>query len=199
MPIWTLGTASLRGDGRTRTATLAMRCHLETWLFNVGDDAQRQFLKVATSATMGIKYLRIARIFVTSFDGPNLYGLPAMLCALVRLPLHRAAFPPLPCCGRAAPECEARDVQSQAKSESIHAKMTPIHIYGPEGIHTYLDTMLRASDTFVGVPVVVYELVAGAVPEEKRAAVCLNKRSRLHVVRSSPDRAQRCGRELQVL
>ena len=75
-------------------------------------------------------------------------------------------------------------MQSQAKSESLHANTAPIHIYGPEGIRTYVDTMLTCSDTFIGVPVVVYELIAGPVTEAERAAVCLNKRSRLHVVRA---------------
>ena len=84
MPVWALGTASLRTDGHTRTACIAMRCHAETWLFDAGEDAQRQFLKIATSPSMAMKYLRIARIFITSLDGPHLFGLPALLCMLVR-------------------------------------------------------------------------------------------------------------------
>lgn len=73
-------------------------------------------------------------------------------------------------------------VQSAAKGESDRNNKTPVHIYGPPGLAQFIATLLHASDTFIMVPVVVFELVAGPVPDEERTPKCINKRAKLHVV-----------------
>jgi hypothetical protein len=81
--VWLLGTASIAASSECHTASIAIRCHNDIWLFDCGDDTQRQLLKVATSEAFSVKYLRITRIFVTSLDSAHVHGIPGMLCTLV--------------------------------------------------------------------------------------------------------------------
>jgi hypothetical protein len=84
LAVWTLGTSSMVGDSDSHTVSIAMRCHNDVWIFDCGDDTQRQLLRVATSEGVSIKFLKITRIFVTSLEGPRVHGIPGFLCMLVR-------------------------------------------------------------------------------------------------------------------
>ena len=57
-----------------------------------------------------------------------------------------------------------------------------MHIYGPQGLAQFVETALMASDTYVGVPVIIYEFVPGPVSEEELTPRCLNDRTRVHLV-----------------
>jgi hypothetical protein len=57
-----------------------------------------------------------------------------------------------------------------------------MHVYGPPGIAHFIDVMLMVSDTFIGVPVIVYEFICGPVAAAEMEPVCLNTRSRVHRV-----------------
>lgn len=85
IPFWWLGTCAATPTGRARTASLALRAANEVWLFDCGDDTQRQLHKVCTgSSATSIKHLKLTRLFCTSLAGSRLYGLPGMICTLVR-------------------------------------------------------------------------------------------------------------------
>lgn len=73
-------------------------------------------------------------------------------------------------------------VQSSAKGDS-RTETTPMHVYGPEGLAAFLALMLATSDTFVIVPVIVFEFVPGPVPPGSTEPECLNERAKLFRVR----------------
>lgn len=76
-------------------------------------------------------------------------------------------------------------VQSQAKGDADVHKTTPVHVYGPEGLCDFINSALMISDTFIGMPIVVFELVPGAVPAAETEISCVNTRSKLYQVRAS--------------
>eukprot|EP00892_Ulva_mutabilis_P001210 jgi/Ulvmu1/1108/UM106_0025.1 len=158
VPFWWLGTCAATPTGRAPTASLALRAGNEVWLFDCGDDTQRQLHKVCTGSTAtSIKHLKLTRLFCTSLAGSRLYGLPGMICTL-----------------------------SAAKGDS-RSDTTPVHVYGPEGLAAFLALMLATSDTFVIVPVLVFEFVPGPVPPEDAEPECLNERAKLYRVRVPAD------------
>jgi ribonuclease BN (tRNA processing enzyme) len=75
-------------------------------------------------------------------------------------------------------------LQSQAKGDSLRNNTAPIHIYGPQGLARYLQTMLTTSDTCICVPIIVFELIPAAVDAHKYTPQCINHRARLHSVRA---------------
>lgn len=160
-------------------------------------------VKVCTgSATTSIKHLKITRLFCTSLAGSRIYGLPGMICTLVcphlsptsstAVPLVTSAGPTnsisRTIVGVYSPEFSSYAVtlgrvQSQAKGDSRNAT-TPVHIYGPEGLAAFIAHMLAISDTFVIVPVLVFEFVPGPVDPQDAEPVLLNERAKVYQVRS---------------
>jgi ribonuclease BN (tRNA processing enzyme) len=73
-------------------------------------------------------------------------------------------------------------LQSQVKGESHENLSVPINVYGPVGLSAFLCAMLTASDTFLVVPVIVYELAPGPVHEDDMEITCLSSRAKLYKV-----------------
>ena len=86
IPAWVLGTSALVGSPTAHTSSLALRCHNDVFVFDCGDDTQRQLMRIASSkANLSIKFVKITRIFITALDSSRTHGLPGFLCTLVRI------------------------------------------------------------------------------------------------------------------
>jgi ribonuclease BN (tRNA processing enzyme) len=84
LAMWFLGTCSAPVASRAHGPSLVLRVGNDIWFFDCADDTQRQLQRVATGGSeTGVKYLKAARVFVTSLDGPRIFGLPGLLCSLV--------------------------------------------------------------------------------------------------------------------
>ena len=90
MPFWFLGTSNACGGRSVHTACTVVRCGTEAWMFDCGDDTQRQVMWTL-SAQLGARYTIITRIFVTSLEPCRVHGLPGMLATLVRTHAHAHA------------------------------------------------------------------------------------------------------------
>lgn len=159
LPIWVLGTAAAVPCLQRHTCATVMRCHNHFFLFDCGDDTQRQVRKVAAcGANTNVKVLKVTRIFITSLDGSRIWGLPGILCTL-----------------------------SAAKGESPQNADVPVHVYGPPGLAKFLATMMLQSDTFMATPVLVFEYIPGPVHDDDREPESIGYRSKLFRVRVPAD------------
>jgi hypothetical protein len=84
LPMWVLGTSSAAAGAGARAAALAVRCHNDVWLFDCGDDTQRQVMATTADGGFAMRYLMTTQIFITALDGPRAHGLPGLLCTLAR-------------------------------------------------------------------------------------------------------------------
>lgn len=106
-----------------------------------------------------ISWGKLERIFISSLSADNILGLPGFLCTI-----------------------------SAAREKGHEAADTPVHVYGPQGLADYINTMLSVSRTYLEMPVVIHEFSAAAVPpEELEELKQINPRSRLYVMRVPPD------------
>ncbi|KAK9862524.1 hypothetical protein WJX84_006099 [Apatococcus fuscideae] len=112
-------------------------------------------------------YLRagkIDRIFISKRSPQTMLGLPGLLCTI----------------------SAGRDMASVSSD-------VPVHIYGPAGVVEFLRGMLLLSDTFLGMPVIVHELVDCSLSEEERQPQCVNQRARLWHMAVPPDQLNADG------
>ncbi|KAI3438563.1 hypothetical protein D9Q98_000990 [Chlorella vulgaris] len=111
------------------------------------------------SRSSTIAWVKLERIFVSSLASDNIMGLPGMLCTI-----------------------------SASREKGHENADTPVHVYGPQGLADFINTMLSVSRTYLEMPVVIHEFVTTAVPpEELDVAVPINPRSRLYLTRLPPD------------
>ena len=99
---------------------------------------------------------RCTRIYIPSTDPIFFLGLPGLVCTISGSRSGTTGTVPI--------EAEAR---------------LPVRVYGPRGIVDYLRTMLDVSNTFICMPLLVYELVDGPVTAEERRPQLVHARSKL--------------------
>ncbi|KAK9821050.1 hypothetical protein WJX74_006080 [Apatococcus lobatus] len=112
-------------------------------------------------------YLRpgkIDRIFISCRCPQTVLGLPGVLCTI-----------------------------SAARNMDSVSSDIPVHIYGPAGIAEFLRGMLLLSDTFLGMPVIVHELVGRPLGEPERQPRSVNRRAQLWHMALPPDQLNEDG------
>lgn len=149
LQLFFMGTSLGASDARGQPCT-ALRLSRQTLLFGVGEDTQRRF------ADSLITPYRVSRIFIPSRNPVFYLGLPGIVCTISGTRSGGMSTVPLESDGR-----------------------TPLRIYAPPGVAEYLHTTLDVSNTYVCIPVVVYELVDGPVSREERRPQLVNPRCRL--------------------
>jgi ribonuclease Z len=162
---------------------LALRTELTAWLFDCGDDTQRQLGRQSA-----VRHGRVNAFFVTSRAGGGALGLPGMLCiASAARDIARTASPPR---GRGRGRGRDRGPPPRPPPPS------PVAVFAPPGVADFLAASLTLSDTFLGMPVCVHELAWGAgadlEPSPRGGALAVRsllcRRARLSGSRLAPDR-----------
>jgi len=138
--------------------TLAARLSRQVLMFGAAEDTQRRFPQSLVTP------YRVSRVFVPSRNPLFYLGLPGLICTVSATRSGGTSSIPT--------ESEAR---------------TPLRIYAPPGVLEYVHTTLDVSNTYVSIPVIVYELVDGPVTEEEARPQLVNPRCRLFRARRPRD------------
>lgn len=86
--VFCLGDLSLKSSRWHRSApAVALRKGKSNWLFDCGEDTQRQLLKQAL-----VRPGKIDRVFVTRASGDAAFGLPGMQTVLLGRPYHNWTY-----------------------------------------------------------------------------------------------------------
>lgn len=136
---------------------LAARLTRQVLMFSVGEDTQRRFAESLLSP------YRVSRIFIPSRNPVFYLGLPGLICTISTSRSGSSSIPA---------EAEGR---------------SPLRIYAPPGIAEYVHTTLDISNTYVSIPVVIYEFAEGPVSAEELRPRLINPRCRLFRALLPPD------------
>lgn len=130
-----LGTASGRSSLTRNVSSLALRMGRgkRLSLFDCGEGTTRQ-LRKATH----LRLSNLSTVFITHLHGDHVWGLPSLLCESSLL--KRNDEGPLPAVDAAAPE-------------------RTLHVFGPQGLAEFVKGSLRATESWVGRPVLFHELL----------------------------------------
>ena len=159
---------------------IAVRGEATAWLFDAGDDTQRQLVRTAP-----LRSGRVDAFFVTSRAGGGALGLPGMLCiASAARDATRETMP-------------SRGGGGYGRRPPPPPPIAPVAVFGPPGVADFLAATLALSDTFLAMPVTVFEFVwrphDGPPPPSplgrgaRAERTLLSRRARLSVAQLTPD------------
>ena len=181
------GPAPTRGRG---APCVAVRTPHASWLFDCGDDSQRALVREvpvssAPDAAEGggnggggnggngnrgggggsngpavasspVRHGRISALFVTSRFGGGALGLPGMLCISSASRVVKGA----------APQADGGGGGGGGGAGAGGLPPTSVSVFGPPGIANFLNEMLTLSDTYLAMPVMVYEFGYGGTSRD---------------------------------
>ena len=160
---------------------IAVRGEATAWLFDAGDDTQRQLVRTAP-----LRSGRVDAFFVTSRAGGGALGLPGMLC--IASAARDATRETMPSRGGGG---------GYGRRPPLPPPIAPVAVFGPPGVADFLAATLALSDTFLAMPVTVFEFVwrphdgpppASPLGRGARAErTLLSRRARLSVAQLTPD------------
>ncbi|KAI8636507.1 beta-lactamase-like protein [Parasitella parasitica] len=129
MEITFLGTGSAQPSATRNHQAIALCVDGDIWLFDCGEATQHQLQK--SKLKMG----KITRIFITHMHGDHCFGVAPLLCSMT-------------------------DNLNPANSTTTKdQKQTPVDIYGPTPIRSWLRTTLKSTYSNLGRPYRVHELL----------------------------------------
>ncbi|KAG2432584.1 hypothetical protein HXX76_008928 [Chlamydomonas incerta] len=117
--------------------SLALARGKDIFIFDVGDDTQRQ-----VGQAYHVKPSKIFRIFLTSLAPEAVLGLPGLMCTI-----------------------------NASRERGHELADIPVHVYGPPGTAAFLVSMMRVSQTYLEVTVVVHEFSLGHVSAAELAPI----------------------------
>ncbi|KAG2454147.1 hypothetical protein HYH02_001183 [Chlamydomonas schloesseri] len=117
--------------------SLALSRGKDIFIFDVGDDTQRQ-----VGQAYHVKPSKIFRIFLTSLAPEAVLGLPGLMCTI-----------------------------NASRERGHELADIPVHVYGPPGTAAFLTSMMRVSQTYLEVTVVVHEFSPGHVSAAELAPI----------------------------
>ena len=130
MDITFLGTGSAQPSSTRNHQAMALRLDGDIWLFDCGEATQHQFQK--SKLKMG----KVTRIFITHMHGDHCFGLAPLLCSMT---------------DNLNPANAAGVVKDEPQ--------TPIDIYGPTPLRTWLRNTLKSTYSNVGRTYRVHEIL----------------------------------------
>lgn len=150
-----LGTSAGSPSVRRNPTSVCLRLAHQNWMFDCAEGSLRQLMKSIIRVPLTNKF------FITHLHGDHVYGLPGILCTLDN---HNASYV---------------DPSTRKKAPR------PIHVYGPLGLFTYLNTALATSSTrLTNLKITVHELVSPEMLKNMSAHEKFMRRAPSHPVRS---------------
>lgn len=146
MDITFLGTGSAQPSSTRNHQAIALRLDGDIWLFDCGEATQHQFQK--SKLKMG----KITRIFITHMHGDHCFGLAPLLCSMTDN-LNPANF-------AKAPEDKTQ---------------TPVDIYGPTPLRSWLRNTLKSTYSNVGRTYRVHEILHDHDPVDENQDLHANE------------------------
>ncbi|GAX80820.1 hypothetical protein CEUSTIGMA_g8255.t1 [Chlamydomonas eustigma] len=111
-----------------------------------------------------VRASKVHRIFVTSMTADCVAGLPGLLCTI------------------------------SASRESGHeAADIPVHLYGPPGLAEYISMVLKISNTYLEISIIIHEFSMQPIPPESQTPVVVNERARIFRSMMPPDQLNPLG------
>lgn len=132
MDITFLGTGSAQPSATRNHQAIALRVDGDVWLFDCGEATQHQFQK--SKLKMG----KVTRIFITHMHGDHCFGLGPLLCSMTD---------------------NLNPANATTTTTAADTAKTPIDIYGPTPIRSWLRNTLKSTYSNLGQPYRVHELL----------------------------------------
>ncbi|KXZ50002.1 hypothetical protein GPECTOR_18g157 [Gonium pectorale] len=153
LTLTSLGSAAVRASATRGLGGLAMARGKDIFIFDAGDDTQRQVGRL-----QHVRPSKIFRIFLTSLAPESVLGLPGLMCTI-----------------------------NSARERGHELSDIPVHVYGPPGTADFLASMMRVSQTYLEITIVVHEVCPRAVPESRSEPSLYASRARIWRVLMPPD------------